>query len=140
MTEQVEEPVPSFLSEEQVDQLKQQQQRPNDVVSISPHFAQMDPAKEGAWRVFSVGNTPVAVAWTDWEDGAGVIQFDSAASDSLYQHFLTGKRMNMSAGLTYSSSQYVNGYTFTDEMSGPLSDALNSIPGPEEEVDDEPNL
>lgn len=138
MTEQVEEPVPSFLSEEQVDQLKQQQQRPNQVVSISPHYAPMDPTKEGAWRVFSVGNTPVAVAWTDWEDGAGVIQMDSEASDSLYQHFLTGKRMNMPAGLTYSSSQYVKGYTFTDEMSGPLSAAMNSIPRTEG-VGDEPN-
>ena len=133
MTEQVEEPVPGFLSEEEVDALKQRQQ-PNQVVSIDPKFGSMDPAKEGAWRVVSVGNTPVAVVWTDWEDGAGVIQFDSEASDSLYKHFLTGKRMNMSAGLTYSSSQYANGYTFSDEMSGPLSNALNAITGPEEEV------
>ncbi len=135
MTEQVDE-LPSFLTPEEADALKQQY--PNLVVSTKPQYAPMDPTKEGAWRVFSVGKTPVAVAWTDWEDGAGVIQIDSEASDSLYQHFLTGKRMNMQAGLTYSSSQYVKGYTFTDEMSGPLSAAMNSIPQPEE-VDDEPN-
>jgi hypothetical protein len=96
----------------------------------------MQDADEGAWRIASVGNTPVALVWTNWEDGAGVVQMDSEKSDSLYKHFITGKRMNKPAGITYSSSQYVKGYTFSDEMSGPLSDAMNSILGTEEEVDE----
>lgn len=134
MTEQVDE-IPSFLTPEEADELKKQY--PNLVVSTKPQYASMDTSKEGAWRIASVGNKPAALLWTDWENGAGIVQIDSEASDSLYQHFLTGKRMNMQAGLTYSSSQYVKGYTFTDEMSGPLSAAMNSILGTEE-VDDEP--
>lgn len=133
MTEQVEE-VPGFLTPEEADELKKKY--PNLVVSTKPFYAPMQDADEGAWRIASVGNTPVALVWTNWEDGAGVVQMDSEKSDSLYKHFITGKRMNKPAGITYSSSQYVKGYTFSDEMSGPLSDAMNSILGTEEEVDE----
>lgn len=133
MTNPAEE-LPAFLTPEEADALKQQY--PNLVVSTKPSYASMDEAKEGAWRLASVGKTPVALVWTDWDGGAGVIQMDSEQSDSLYRHFVAAKRMNTVAGVAYSASQYVNGYTFSDEMTGPLSGALDSIPGTEEEVDE----
>lgn len=98
---------------------------PNELLFVPPSYRRLDRDTDGSWRVVRDGTDPVAVVWTDWQDGAGVLPIkDSELAAKLLRYFVVNKMMNAPAGIAFTSSQHVEGASFDEVEDGPLVGAM----------------
>ena len=92
-----------------------------------PSYAPLDVAKDGVYKFIWEGNNPVAVAWTDGSDGAGVLFKDSTTSAVVAAlNFLS----DMASVQFPASSAYLvldTRVVTSDERTGILQDAVDSF-------------
>ena len=90
------------------------------------------PTAKGSWRTISYNGIPIAVAWTDWENGFDIINLRTAEpTDRLSNYVITARSLDIPAGWAYSSlEKTVAKYDFeldvelSAETKGRLGDIL----------------
>lgn len=118
-----EEPEVEAPSDAEIDSLLRQ--NPPELMFAPPSYARMDRDTEGTWKIARDGSTPVAIVWTDWQEGAGVIPIRSSeVAAELLRYFVANKMMNAPAGIAFTSSSHLAGVTFDETEDGLLIGAM----------------
>lgn len=120
------EPLDPPPSQEEIDVLLKE--HPNTILFAPPSYGPLDRDAEGSWMVVSEGKSPVAVVWTDWQNGAGVIPIKSSETASkLLRYFVVNKMMNAPAGIAFSSVAHVEGISVGEVVEGTLSTLTTEV-------------
>lgn len=81
-------------------------------------YGPLDPEKEGTWRVILSNRLPVAVAWTDWEEGFGIyVLLDTEVTSRLQTYQISAKETNIPAPWAYTTlEEYLSGLDLEDQV------------------------
>jgi hypothetical protein len=107
---------------------EQEVYEPLYVASVPTGYAPLDPTKEGAWRILSEEGRPVALLWSDFEDGAGIAWVEQTDLVMQVRKLLsTMKLMGRPAGIAYAMADTIEGTDFGPDQYGILSDAKSAF-------------
>ena len=101
-------------------------------------YAPLVTTKQGSWRAINSRGLPVALAWTDWEDGFDVhILLDGHVSRRMRNYTFSAKACGITAPWAYTTmDKYIESFdpddsvTLGPQQQGPLSGAQNRQFGP----------
>jgi hypothetical protein len=96
-------------------------------------YAPLVTTKQGSWRAINSRGLPVALAWTDWEDGFDVhILLDGHVSRRMRNYTFSAKACGITASWAYTTlDKYIESFdpddsvTLGPQQQGPLSAAQN---------------
>jgi len=105
-------------------------------------YDSLRPSARGSWKTVLYDGLPIAVAWTDWKEGFGIINLKTEEpTDRLENYVITAKALDIPAGWAYTSLEtVVSKYEFDREvtLSGQTDGKLSKLTQDEEtEVDTE---
>ena len=102
-------------------------------------YKPLRPSARGSWRAVLYGGVPIAVAWTDWEEGFDIITLSTdEPTDRLQNYVITAKALDIPAGWAYTSLEtVVSKYDFEQDVRlSPQTDGkLRKLTEKETEVD-----
>lgn len=79
-------------------------QAPTLLRAGAERYAPLRKSQRGSWKLILSDLNPVALAWTDWEDGFGIITIRSGSiRDTLDNYLIAAKALDIPAGWAYSS-------------------------------------
>jgi len=101
-------------------------------------YAPLVTTKQGSWRAINSRGLPVALAWTDWEDGFDVhILRDDPVARQMRDYTFAAKACGITASWAYTTvDKYIESFdpddsvTLGPQQQGPLSGAQNRQFGP----------
>lgn len=71
-------------------------------------YDSLRPSARGSWKTVLYGGLPIAVAWTDWKGGFGIITLKSdEPTDRLDNYVISAKALDIPAGWAYTSLETV---------------------------------
>ena len=100
-------------------------------------YAPLRKSARGSWKLIMGDLNPVALVWTDWENGFGIITIKSGSlRDTLDNYLIAAKALDIPAGWAYSSLDTFietlnvdDAVTVDAEQSGALRGALEATGG-----------
>lgn len=101
-------------------------------------YAPLVTTRQGSWRAINSRSLPVALAWTDWEDGFDVhILIEGHVSRRMRNYTFSAKACGITASWAYTTvDKYIESFdpddavTLGPQQQGPLSGAQNRQFGP----------
>jgi hypothetical protein len=98
-------------------------------------YASLEEDMEGSWRFVFENGLPVALVWTDWEDGFDKLSIqDGPTNRRLEDYIVNAKALDIDAGMAYTTLEtFVNRFDEKVELgeseTGKLSGAVKAAQG-----------
>jgi len=100
-------------------------------------YSPLRESKSGSWRAVLSGGKPIALAWTDWEDGFDIISLQyTEAVTRLGNYVISSRAHKIPAGWAYTTLDTyikkfdaVDGITLSTQKDGKLSGAVKDSGG-----------
>src|SRR5674476_1284519 len=93
-------------------------------------YAPLVTTKQGSWRAINSRGLPVALAWTDWEDGFDVhILLEGHVSRRMRNYTFAAKACGITASWAYTTvDKYIESFDPDDSATSPVQ-AVYAFPG-----------
>lgn len=87
-------------------------------------YAEYSEDQEGEWKYLISEGNPIAVVWTNWTDGTGIMWTETTPIVlDIFKKLVVMKKMGETAGVAYTMLDTIQGTEFSEPETGTLSGA-----------------